>query len=115
MGDIPTRHRHSVPEPRGTVRSGELDRTLDRFNLEIGQKVARTITDYHKRHVIPLIIRVEWLEMSRWERARIIFSRWWDTRAYPWLKARYDKERATEAPARPVDVSETSVATAPPA
>lgn len=50
---------------QGVVRVEKLDATLEAFNAEQGDKVARTIAEYHTRLVEP---RLEYLESWWWQK-----------------------------------------------
>jgi hypothetical protein len=54
-----------------------LERTLERFNAEMGQKVARTLGEYHQQHVTPLEERLAWLELPWYKKLRDYAKRWW--------------------------------------
>jgi len=61
---------HNRPSKRSRipVRVGGLERTLENFNAELGQKTAMSIAEYDQRYAAPLRARVAWLELSLWAR-----------------------------------------------
>ncbi len=63
-----------------------LERTLEQFNAEMGQKVAQTLHTYHLDHVTPLEARVAWLELPWYKKLWDYGHRWWT-----WLWARKGK------------------------
>jgi hypothetical protein len=75
-------------EPQKTVRAGQLDRTLEQFNAEIGVKVAETLHRYHEQHVEP---RLAALEAPFWRR-------WWRKikAALEWLRPVKESDFAPE-------------------
>jgi hypothetical protein len=43
----------------------------------MGQKVARTLGEYHQQHVTPLEERLAWLELPWYKKLRDYAKRWW--------------------------------------
>lgn len=68
----------SQPRSRIPVRVGALERTLEDFNAEQGQKVALSIQTYHDKYIEP---RLSWLEtpwyQKLWIRASGVTKRAW--------------------------------------
>ncbi len=61
---------------QGVVRAERLDQTLEAFNAEQGDKVARTIAEYHQMLVAPRLDYLEsWWWQKLWFRTKQ-FSRW---------------------------------------
>jgi hypothetical protein len=52
--------------PQKAVRAGQLDRTLEMFNAEIGQKVAESLHQYHVEFVEPRLAALEAPFYRRW-------------------------------------------------
>ncbi len=50
---------HRKPASQRTVRANQLDRSLEQFNAEIGEKVALLLQKYHLQYVEPRFQRLE--------------------------------------------------------
>lgn len=78
-------------EMGGAVRVGALERTLEGFNSEMGQKMAVAFAAYQRIYVEPLAARVAWLELPLYRRAWFHARRFWD-----WLAGRLVWKEAGE-------------------
>lgn len=62
--------------PQKTVRAGQLDKTLEQFNAEMGVKVAETLHRYHDQYVEPRLAALEAPFYRRWWAKLAAFARW---------------------------------------
>jgi len=65
--------------PQQAVRVGRFEQAMERFNAEMGQKVAASLAEYHKRYVSPLEARILVLETP------------WYRRAWAWIRQQVTK------------------------
>jgi hypothetical protein len=77
------------------VHASQLERTLENFNLEMGNKVALSIAGYDRQSIKPLRARLEWLEKPLVVRAWLRCGQGWtwvhSGRAWAQLKVKFEK------------------------
>lgn len=52
--------------PQKAVRVGQLERTLEQFNAEMGYKVAESLRRYHEDFIEPRLVKLEAPFWRRW-------------------------------------------------
>lgn len=73
MGERSRRVQRPNDPAREVVRVGRLDHTLEKFNQEMGVKVAGSMEVFHTNYIAPLVERIEELE---WQ-AKPWYEKWW--------------------------------------
>jgi len=97
-------HQRTRPRSRIQVHVGQLERTLEQFNEELGRKTAMSIALYDGRSVKPLRQRLDWLEKP------LVVRAWLRTvQGVKWLAKRLKREPESATPA-----SEAPTAVVPP-
>ena len=77
--------RITQPRARRNVRVGALERTMEDFNSEMGQKVMLSFQKYHDEYIEP---RLSWLE-TPWYQKLWIRTKGVATRAWGRVKAEF--------------------------
>jgi hypothetical protein len=72
---MPNHPQRKADPGREVVRVGRLERTLERFNAEMGQKTALTVSDFYGTVIDRRLRRIERLW---WNRIGLFFTDLWD-------------------------------------